>query len=76
MNLGEDALLYLRKKCVDLVLLDMIMDPGMDGYETFQKIQIIPPHKKAFSVSGFSESATVKNTFKLEAKGFNKNPIR
>ncbi|MBT7372285.1 MAG: PAS domain-containing protein, partial [Gammaproteobacteria bacterium] len=32
---GESAIEYLRDHPVDLVLLDMIMDPGMNGRETY-----------------------------------------
>jgi len=35
---GEQALKYLRKNQVDLVLLDLFM-PEMDGFETFEKIK-------------------------------------
>jgi two-component system cell cycle sensor histidine kinase/response regulator CckA len=35
---GEEAIEYLRKNKVDLIVLDMIMDPGMDGLETYKEI--------------------------------------
>ena len=35
---GEQALKYLTKNSVDLILLDIMM-PEMDGFETFQKIK-------------------------------------
>ncbi|MCP5052495.1 MAG: response regulator, partial [bacterium] len=35
---GEKAVEYLRKHTVDLLVLDMIMEPGIDGLETYQKI--------------------------------------
>lgn len=35
---GEKALTYLAKNSVDLVLLDIMM-PGMDGFETYEKIR-------------------------------------
>ncbi|MBI5895544.1 MAG: response regulator, partial [Desulfobacterales bacterium] len=31
VNSGEEALAYMRQKAADLVVLDMIMEPGMDG---------------------------------------------
>lgn len=34
---GEEAVEYLRTNKVDLLVLDMIMDPGMDGLETYKK---------------------------------------
>lgn len=42
---GEQALHYLeRGQDADLILLDMLM-PGMNGYETMQKIRTLPGHK-------------------------------
>jgi two-component system, cell cycle sensor histidine kinase and response regulator CckA len=35
---GEEALRYLRNQAVALVVLDMIMDPGMDGPDTYTRI--------------------------------------
>ncbi len=31
---GEEAVDYLKDNSADLLLLDMIMDPGIDGLET------------------------------------------
>jgi len=33
---GENAVEYLRNREADLIILDMIMDPGMDGLETYK----------------------------------------
>ncbi|MFZ1986075.1 MAG: CHASE sensor domain-containing protein, partial [Desulfatitalea sp.] len=52
---GEDALVYVRKEAVDLVVLDMIMDPGIDGLETYRQILQRYPKQKAVVASGFSE---------------------
>ena len=35
---GEEAVEYMQKQSTDLVNLDMIMDPGMDGLETYRRI--------------------------------------
>ncbi len=35
---GEEALAYLRKNDVDLLLLDMVMPGGLDGAETYKRI--------------------------------------
>ena len=50
---GEEALDYLRGNKVDLIVLDMIMDPGIDGLETYEKILEVIPGQKAVIVSGF-----------------------
>ena len=40
---GEEAVAYLKEHKADLLVLDMIMDPGMDGLETYRRIPEIPP---------------------------------
>jgi len=35
---GEEAVEYLKTNKVDLLLLDMIMDPGLDGLDTYKQI--------------------------------------
>ena len=72
---GEAALDYLRENRVDLVLLDMIMEPGMDGLETYRKILEISPSQKAVIVSGFSETARVKKAQKLGAGPYVRKPF-
>lgn len=37
----------------------MIMDPGIDGLETYRRILKIRPGRKAIIVSGFSETDRV-----------------
>lgn len=71
---GQEALDYLKQKPVDLVVLDMIMDPGMDGLETYQKILTIHPNQKAIIVSGFSETGRIKEALKLGAGQYIKKP--
>ena len=56
---GEEAVAYLKEHKVDLMVLDMIMDPGMDGLDTYRSILEILPKQKAIIVSGFSESDRV-----------------
>lgn len=56
---GEEAVDYLKDHRVDLVILDMIMDPGIDGLETYKRIIALHPRQKAIVVSGFSETERV-----------------
>ena len=51
---GEEALAYLQKEPVDLIVLDMIMDPGIDGLETYKRIIELYPGQKAIIASGYS----------------------
>lgn len=74
VNSGEEAVEFLRHHECDLLLLDMIMDPGLNGYDTYRQILEIHPQQKAIVVSGFSESLNVEDTKKLGATDFVKKP--
>ena len=41
------------------MVLDMIMDPGIDGLEMYKRIFHIHPHQKAIIASGYSETERV-----------------
>jgi two-component system, cell cycle sensor histidine kinase and response regulator CckA len=71
---GEDAILYLRKKPVDLVILDMLMTPGIGGLETYEEILKIRPGQKAIIASGFAETDRVKNALDIGVGQFIKKP--
>ncbi len=71
---GEAAVQYVEKHKPDLVILDMIMDPGMDGLETFRKIREIRPDQRAIIASGYSESIRVRQAQSLGAGSYVKKP--
>jgi len=71
---GEDAVKYLKTKTVDLVILDMIMLPGIDGLETYRRIIAHQPGQKAIVTSGFSKTGRVKETLRLGASAYLKKP--
>ena len=71
---GEEAVAYLKNKAVDLIVLDMIMDPGIDGLETYKRVLEINPKQKAVIVSGFSETNKVENAIKLGAGCYIQKP--
>lgn len=60
-NSGEAAIEFLKRSRADLVLLDMLMPPHMNGLEAYKQFAKICPGQKAVIVSGFSESSDVKN---------------
>ncbi len=72
---GEEAVEYLKENTVDLILLDMIMNPGINGRETYERIIKIHPNQKAIIVSGFAETDEVKETQKLGAGKYIKKPL-
>jgi CheY-like chemotaxis protein len=71
---GEDAFDYLKAHSVDLLILDMIMDPGMDGLATYKKILELHPGQKAIAASGFSETDRVKEVRRLGVGQYIKKP--
>lgn len=71
---GEEAVEFLRSHTADLVVLDMIMDPGIDGYETFRQIRGIRPEQKAVIASGYSETDRVRDAQALGAGSYIKKP--
>ncbi|MCP4688190.1 MAG: response regulator [Desulfobacterales bacterium] len=71
---GEDAVAYIENNPVDLMILDMIMDPGIDGFETFKRIHEFNPLQRAIIASGFSESERVKAAQSLGAGQYVKKP--
>jgi PAS domain S-box-containing protein len=71
---GEEAVAYLKEHQVDLLVLDMIMDPGLDGLDTYKKVLEIRPKQKAVIVSGFSESDRVHSAQSLGAGTYVKKP--
>lgn len=71
---GEKALKYLKEYSADLIVLDMIMEPGMDGLDTYKKIIKLHPEQKTIIASGFSETERVKEAQKLGAGQYIKKP--
>jgi CheY-like chemotaxis protein len=72
---GEEAVEYIKENSVDLLLLDMIMDPGINGRETYERIIKIHPNQKAIIASGFAETNDVKAAQKMGAGKYIKKPV-
>jgi PAS domain S-box-containing protein len=71
---GEEAVAFLTDHQCDLMVLDMIMDPGMDGLDTYKRVLEICPKQKAIIVSGFSESRRVHAAQALGAGAYVRKP--
>jgi CheY-like chemotaxis protein len=71
---GEEAVEHLKGNKADMLVLDMIMTPGIDGLETYQRVLEINPTQKAILVSGFSETERVKKAQELGAGTYVKKP--
>lgn len=72
---GEKAVELVRDNPQDLLVLDMIMPPGIDGTETYRRVSQINPSQKAIIVSGFSESNRVFEAHKLGVGAFVRKPL-
>lgn len=71
---GEEAVEFLKRRAVDLLLLDMIMNPGMDGLDTYRQMVRIQPGLRAVIASGYSETDRVKQTQALGAGIYLRKP--
>ena len=73
---GEAAVAHVAQCPVDLLVLDMIMEPGMDGLETYMRILEMCPGQKAVIASGFAETARVRRAQGLGAGVYLRKPYR
>ncbi len=71
---GEDAVKQFKRKRHDLIILDMLLENGIDGLDTFKKLSKIDSNVKAIIVSGFSETARVKDAQRMGAGEYIKKP--
>ncbi len=71
---GEEAVQYLQKNPIDMVVLDMIMDPGIDGLETYERIWTHNQRQRVIITSGYSETEQVKKALRLGARRYLKKP--
>ena len=71
---GEAAVDHVARRPVDLLLLDMVMDPGIDGLETYRRILAIHPGQKAVVASGYAETARIREAQRIGPVGYLKKP--
>ena len=74
VSIGEKASEYMEHNSADLLVLDMIMYPGIDGLNTYKKIIEFHPRQKAIIASGFSRTERVKDLQRLGAGQYIKKP--
>ena len=74
LSSGEEAVDFCRTEKVDLILLDMLMDPGINGLETYQNILDFRPNQKTIFVSGFATNDDIERALKLGADSFMEKP--
>ncbi len=71
----QEAFDFTTQTPPDLIVLDMVMGADIDGLAIYRKILSIRPHQKALIVSGFSETARVKEALELGAGAFLNKPF-
>jgi len=71
---GKAAIAHLKNHPADLVILDMIMHPGMDGLDTYKEILRQYPRQKAIIATGFSTSERIQTAQSLGAGPCLKKP--
>jgi CheY-like chemotaxis protein len=59
----------------DLILLDMIMEPDMDGLDTFRQIRALNPGQKVIIVSGYSETKRIREALREGVRSVVKKPF-
>jgi DNA-binding NtrC family response regulator len=60
---------------VHLILLDMLMEPGMNGCQTYAEVVKKHPGQKAVIASGYSEGEDVFKAYQFGVAGFIKKPF-
>jgi two-component system, cell cycle sensor histidine kinase and response regulator CckA len=73
---GEEALAYLADNHVDLMILDMLMQPGIDGVETYRRALALRPGLPTIFLSGYAEPDQIGEARNLGATGFVSKPVR
>lgn len=71
---GEEAVEQCKNTRFDLLLLDMIMPGGIDGFATYSRICELHPQQKAVIASGFSDGSSIKRAQRLGAGTYIKKP--
>lgn len=74
VSCGEAAVEYLKTHPVEMLVLDMIMSPGIDGLETYRRVLEQHPGQKAIITSGYSETDRVSGAQRLGAGIYLRKP--
>jgi len=72
---GREAFQYLKVHRVDLVILDMIMEDGYDGLDTYREMLRVRPDLKAVIMSGYSSTDRVRLMQELGAGPYVRKPF-
>ncbi len=78
---GEEAVAAVREALAagrppDVLLLDVLMEPGIDGVETLRRIRSLVPAQRAVFMSGYSENRLEEDGLDVGTAGFLRKPYR
>jgi len=71
---GENGVKFLETNNVDICIIDMIMDKGIDGLDTYKLIRELKPKQRVIIASGYSETSRVKEAIKLGVQDYVSKP--
>ena len=71
---GHAAVEFVRRHEIDLIVLDMIMDEGFDGLDTFRSIKEFCSSIRCIVASGFAETNRIRQALELGAGCYIKKP--
>lgn len=71
---AEEAVPYLEQNQAHLLMFDMMLGPGINGRELYERILTFRPDQRAIVVSGFADSLEISRTLELGASQFVKKP--
>lgn len=72
---GEEAIAFLRKQKVDLLMIDMLMGQGLNGRETLEVVLKERPEQKVIVVSGYASKEEFEKTRALGVTTFLEKPV-
>lgn len=72
---GHEALDYLKNDLPDIIILDMIMEKGFDGLDTYREILKLNGSQKVVVISGYSVTDRVREMQELGAGQYVKKPF-
>ena len=75
MDTGEKTVSYFQSNGADLVLLDLFMEGGMDGIETYRRIRALRPFQKAIMLSGYADPKHVLAIRNLGVENYLVKPV-
>ncbi len=74
VSTGEEAVSYAGSHKIDLVVLDMNLSVGLNGWETYEQLLLIDPKIKAIITSGQTMGRDIEKAKSLGAGDFIKKP--